>query len=76
MLHDRTFIGVEVIRMVMRRVCLHRRHLHFRLAAGQHILVVLVNGFSERQISFPDGYAGVDEALAVLQCIVATLTAI
>lgn len=76
MLHDWALIGVEEIRMIMRRMCLHRRHLHFCLAARVHILIVLVNGFFERQIPFPDCYTGVDETLAVLKCIVAPLTSI
>lgn len=76
MFYDRALIRVEEILMIMRHIGLHLGHLYFCLAADEHLLVVHVDGLLKRHFSLLDGHTGVDEALAVLECVVTTLTAI
>lgn len=76
MFDDRTLVRVEEILVIMRHIGLPLGHFHFCLAAGEHLLVVLVDGFLKRHLSLLDGHAGVDEALTVLERVVTTLAAI
>jgi hypothetical protein len=76
MFHDRALVRVEEILVIMRHIGLHFRHLHFCLSADEHLLVVHVDGLLKRHFSLLNGHAGVDEALAVLECVVTTLAAI
>jgi hypothetical protein len=76
MFDDRALVWVEEILVIMRHIGLLLGHFHFCLAAGKHLLVVRVDGFLKRQLSLLNGHAGVDEALAVLECVVTTLAAI
>ena len=76
MFYDRALVWVEEILVIMRHIGLHLGHLHFCLAADEHLLVVHVDGLLKRHFSLLDGHAGVDEALAVFECVVTTLAAI
>ena len=76
MFDERTLVRVKEILVIMRHIGLRLGHLHFCLAAGEHLLVVLVDGFLKRHFSLLDGHAGVDEALTVLERVVTTLAAI
>src|SRR5436305_5648612 len=76
MFDDRTLVRIEEILVIMRHIGLRLGHFHFCLATGEHLLVVLVDGFLKRHFSLLDGHAGVDEALTVLERVVATLAAI
>src|SRR5271155_3318588 len=76
MFDERTLVRVEEILVIMSHVGLRLGNLHFCLAAGEHLFVVLVDGLLKRHFSLLDGNAGVDEALAVLECVVTTLAAI
>ena len=76
MFNNRTLQRIEIVGMVVCRFSLQRRYLHFRLASFVYLFVVLVNGILQRHLSLLNRYASVDEALAVLECVVATLAAI
>jgi len=76
MFDDWALVRVEEILVIMRHIGLLLGHLHFRLATGEHLLVVHVDGFLKRHFSLLDGHAGVDEALTVLERVVTTLAAI
>ena len=76
MFDDRTLVRVEEILVIMSHIGLPLGHLHLCLAASEHLLVVLVDGFLKRHFSLLDGHAGVDEALTVLERVVTTLAAI
>lgn len=76
MFHDRALVRVEEILVIMCHIGLHLGHLHFCLAADEHLLVVHVDGLLERHFSLLDGHAGVDKALAVLERVVTTLATI
>ena len=76
MCHDRTLHGVKKIRMIMCRVGLHLGNLHFCLATLVYLFVVTVDGLFQRHFSLLNGYAGVDEALTVLERMVPALATI
>ena len=76
MFHDRTLQRVEIVGMVVCRLRLQLGNLHFGFAAFVYLLVVLVNGVLQRHLSLLNRYTSVDEALAVLECVIPSLAAI
>jgi len=76
MFDDRTLVRIEEILVIMRHIGLIFGHHYFCLATGEHLVVVLVDGFLKRHFSLLDGHAGVDEALTVLERVVTALATI